>query len=80
MRGQGEQVIGGLTVLQHRSKIVGEQLGPHLDALVATGFLASFDLDKAKTREGFVVTTTRPMTDCQQFKLGGTMRNSPTRC
>ena len=48
--------LGGLTVLKHRSKIVGEQLGPHLDALVATGFLSSFGLEKAKTREGFVLT------------------------
>ncbi|MCL4710090.1 MAG: hypothetical protein KJZ73_02500 [Pseudorhodoplanes sp.] len=47
--------LGGLTVLQHRSKIFGEQLGPHLDRLVATGFLASYGIDKAKTRAGFVV-------------------------
>jgi hypothetical protein len=48
--------LGGLTVLQHRSKIVGEQLGPHLDQLVATSFLTNFDVEKAKTREGFVIT------------------------
>ena len=38
-------------MLQHRSKIVGEQLGPHLEQLVATGFLASYGR-KAKTRGG----------------------------
>jgi hypothetical protein len=48
--------LGGLTVLRHRSKILGEQLGPHLDKLVATGFLASYSVDKAKTRQGFVLT------------------------
>ena len=48
--------LGGLTVLQHRSKIIGEQLGPHLDQLVATGFLVSYGVEKAKTRQGFVVT------------------------
>ena len=48
--------LGGLTVLQHRSKIIGEQLGPHLAQLIATGFLAGYSVEKAKTREGFVVT------------------------
>jgi hypothetical protein len=48
--------LGGLTILSHRSKILGEQLGPHLDELVATGFLASFGLDKAKSGDGFVLT------------------------
>jgi hypothetical protein len=48
--------LGGLTVLQHRSKILGEQLGPHLDQLVAAGFLASYGIERAKTRAGFVVT------------------------
>jgi len=31
--------LGGITVLQHRSKILGEQLGTHLDQLVSLGFL-----------------------------------------
>lgn len=48
--------LGGLTVLRHRSKIVGEQLGPHLDQLVAEGVLASYAITKAKSAETFVVT------------------------
>jgi hypothetical protein len=48
--------LGGLTILSHRSKILSEQLGPHLNELVATGFLASFGLDKAKRGDGFVLT------------------------
>lgn len=48
--------LGGLTVLPHRSKIIGEQLGLHLDQLVAEGFLASFGVDTAKSRDGFVLT------------------------
>jgi hypothetical protein len=40
--------------LQHKSKIVREQLGVHLDQLVQTGVLSSYSLDKAKTRDGFV--------------------------
>jgi hypothetical protein len=47
--------LGGLTILQHRSKIIGEQLGPHLDKLVATGFLAGYAINKAKSRGGFVI-------------------------
>jgi hypothetical protein len=48
--------LGGLTVLKYRSKIVGEQLGKHLDQLVAAEFLASFAIEKARSREGFVIT------------------------
>jgi hypothetical protein len=48
--------LGGLTVLKHRSKIVGEQLGTHLDQLVALGFLGSYALTPAESREGFVLT------------------------
>lgn len=48
--------LGGLKVLEQRSKIVGEQLGGHLDQLVAERFLASYRIDKAKTRDGFVIT------------------------
>jgi len=48
--------LGGLTVLTHRSKILSEQLGPHLDRLVVTGFLAGYGVQRAKTRDGFVVT------------------------
>jgi hypothetical protein len=38
--------LGGLTVFQQKSKIL-EQLGPHLEHLVTSGFLASFSIDKA---------------------------------
>ena len=50
--------LGGLTILAHRSKIVGEQLGHHLDQLVEAGFLASFTIESAKTqgRDGFTIT------------------------
>jgi hypothetical protein len=50
--------LGGLTVLGHRSKIMGEQLGKHLDQLVQTGFLSSYVIGDARTRgrEGFTIT------------------------
>src|SRR5713226_2160107 len=48
--------LGGLTVLRHKSKIIDEQLGAHLDQLVRVGFLASYGIEQAKTREGFVIT------------------------
>jgi hypothetical protein len=48
--------LGGLAVLNHRSKIVGEQLGTHLDQLVRIGFLASYKIAPAEGREGFVLT------------------------
>src|SRR3989344_7739010 len=47
--------LGGLTVLKHKSKIVGEQLGTHLGQLVQVGFLASYDLAPAEGRDGFVL-------------------------
>ena len=46
----------GLTVLKYKSKIVGEQLGQHLDQLIGAGFLASYSIAKAKTRDGLVIT------------------------
>lgn len=48
--------LGGLTVLAHRSRIIGEQLGPHLEALIAEGILAGYALTRAKTGGGFVLT------------------------
>jgi hypothetical protein len=48
--------LGGLTVLAHKSKIITEQLGSHLGQLVDAGFLASYAIEKAKTRDGFVIT------------------------
>jgi len=48
--------LGGITVLKHRSKIVGEQLGTHLDQLVILGFLRSYAITPAEGRDGFVLT------------------------
>lgn len=48
--------LGGLTVLKHRSKILGEQLGTHLEQLVSLGFLRSYTLTPAESRGGFVLT------------------------
>jgi hypothetical protein len=48
--------LGGITVLKHRSKILGEQLGTHLDQLVGLGFLRSYALTPAEGRDGFVLT------------------------
>jgi hypothetical protein len=48
--------LGGLTVLPHKSRIIAEQLGSHLDQLVDASFLVSYSIDKAKTRDGFVIT------------------------
>lgn len=47
--------LGGLTILKHRSKIIGEQLGPHLDQLVAAGVLASYGVAKSKNSDDFIV-------------------------
>ncbi|MBM3552619.1 MAG: hypothetical protein FJX45_12845 [Alphaproteobacteria bacterium] len=47
--------LGGLTVLRHRSKIVGEQLGPHLDKLVAEGVLSSYAVTKSANADDFIV-------------------------
>ncbi len=47
--------LGGLKVLQHKSKIVGEQLGSHLDQLTNTGFLKAYTVERAKDGEGFVL-------------------------
>jgi hypothetical protein len=62
--------LGGVTVLRHRSKILGEQLGTHLDQLVSLGFLRSYALTPAESRDGFVLTF-RPgdrfKTDYQTF-------------
>jgi hypothetical protein len=62
--------LGGITILKHRSKILGEQLGIHLDQLVSLGFLRSYALTPAESRNGFVLTF-RPgerfKTDYQTF-------------
>jgi hypothetical protein len=50
--------LGGLSILAHKSKIIGEQLGSHLDQLVEMGFLASYEISEAKgkVRGGFILT------------------------
>ena len=48
--------LGGIAVLKHRSKILGEQLGAHLDQLINAGFLRSYALTPAEGRDGFVLT------------------------
>jgi hypothetical protein len=47
--------LGGLSIKKHKSTILHNQLGPHLDKLVAVGFLASYQIEKAKREAGFVV-------------------------
>jgi hypothetical protein len=47
--------LGGITVLKHRSKIVGEQLGTHLEQLIELGFLRSYTITPAEGRDGFVL-------------------------
>jgi len=48
--------LGGLTVLKHRSKILGEQLGAHLEQLTTCGFLSRYSVDDAKQRDGLLIT------------------------
>jgi hypothetical protein len=48
--------LGGITVLEHRSRILGKQLGTHLDQLINLGFLRSYALTPAQSRDGFVLT------------------------
>jgi hypothetical protein len=48
--------LGGLTVLRHKSKILREQLGPHLDNLVASKFLRSYAIEKTAKDDGFNIT------------------------
>ena len=47
--------LGGLTILKHKSKIIGEQLGQHIGQLVVAGFLASYTVKKAENPGGFVI-------------------------
>jgi hypothetical protein len=43
-------------VLHYKADIIRDQLGSHLDQLIAAGFLSSFDITKAKGRDGLVIT------------------------
>ena len=46
--------LGGLVVVGHRSKIL-DRFGAHLDGLVEEKFLTSYGIEKARAREGFVI-------------------------
>src|SRR5271165_2440376 len=48
--------LGGLKILDYKSQIIKDQLGPHLMQLINAGFLSSYAIEKAKTRPGFVIT------------------------
>jgi hypothetical protein len=48
--------LGGLKVLKYKADIVRDQLGPHLNQLVAAGFLSSYDITKARGQGGLVIT------------------------
>jgi hypothetical protein len=48
--------LGGLKVLAYKSDIIKDQLGAHLEQLISVQFLASYSIEKAKTRPGFVIT------------------------
>ena len=47
--------LGGLTILKYKSKIIGEQLGQHLDQLVQAGFLATYAVGSAKSGDGYIL-------------------------
>ena len=47
--------LGGLTVLKYPSMIERDPLGPHLRELISAKFLASYNIDRAKNGEGFVI-------------------------
>jgi len=48
--------LGGLKILDYKSQIIKDQLGPHLAQLINSGFLSSYAIEKAKTSPGFVIT------------------------
>jgi replication initiator protein A len=50
--------LGGLKVLKYKADIVRDQLGPHLNQLIAAGFLSSYDITKARGQNGLVITFT----------------------
>jgi hypothetical protein len=48
--------LGGLTVHAYPSLIERDQLGPHLRELVRHGFLTSYSITKARSRDGLILT------------------------
>ena len=51
-----EEWLGGIAVHKHKSLIERDQLGQHLKQLINVGFLASYKIEKGKTRDGLVIT------------------------
>jgi len=49
------QWLGGLTILKHKSKILGEQLGQHIKILKERRLISAFSLEK-RTEDGFTFT------------------------
>jgi hypothetical protein len=47
--------LGGLSVCAHKSAIERDQLGPHLRQLISVGVLSSYEISKAKTQSGFII-------------------------
>jgi hypothetical protein len=47
--------LGGLSVCAHKSVIERDQLGPHLRQLISVGVLSSYEISKAKTHGGFII-------------------------
>jgi len=45
--------LGGLKVLKYKSKILQEQLGPHLKKLKKTGLIKKFEIAKNSNKNGF---------------------------
>jgi hypothetical protein len=46
------QWLGGLTILKYKSKILSEQLGPHLKALKDCSLISTFEIDKKANGNG----------------------------
>ena len=49
------QWLGGLKVLKYKSKILQDQLGPHITALKESGLIARFDIAKNSSATGFTL-------------------------
>lgn len=69
--------LGGLTVLQHKSKIIGEQLGPHLDSLVASKFLRTYVIEKTAKSDGFNITFLPGRAFFEEYDAVYKRRNQP---
>jgi hypothetical protein len=45
--------LGGLKVLKHKSRILNDQLSPHVKGLKAVGLIKKFEIEKNKISDGF---------------------------